>query len=62
MYHHPLLTGLLGTAATFCSLATVFLLVWLRSTELPVQVGSEGMVGWDLMCFRLSVGIHPSWR
>lgn len=38
MYLHPLVTGVLGTAATFCSLAAVFLLVWLRSTELPVQL------------------------
>ena len=44
MYHHPLVTGVLGTAATFCSLAAVFLLVWLRSAELPVQVREVGPV------------------
>ncbi|XP_043234989.1 seipin-like isoform X2 [Amphibalanus amphitrite] len=41
MYHHPLVSGVLGTAATFCSLAVVFLLVWLRSAELPVQLRSR---------------------
>jgi len=35
MYHHPLLTGALGTAATFCSLCFCFLLIWLRAGELP---------------------------
>ena len=45
MYYHPLLSGVVGTAATFCSLAAVFLLVWLRSAELPVQVRRRGRAG-----------------
>ncbi|XP_037071890.1 seipin-like isoform X3 [Pollicipes pollicipes] len=35
MYHHPLLSGLVGTLAIFCSVSLVFLLLWLRNTELP---------------------------